>query len=232
MPIPESHSSNRPQSLSEVVHERIRLAIINGVLEPGEQLRDEELMAWLGVSRTPLREGLTTLAATGLVTIVPRRGAEVMGIAGNDPVEALRVLGMYQRSVVRKSLFAMTDAQREGIIGTIDDTLDRVVGRDIAAIDAATIDQYHLWADVCASPLLATQFRRAIDELALRIRTDGPTRVIPWDLLGVQLGELRFGVLHRDMTRAVGAMESMHRLEPFGYGMEVADRGIGIRFQM
>src|SRR4051812_22360818 len=59
------------------VHRRIRDAIVDGTLAPGEQLRDQELAAWLGVSRTPVREALLRLAEGGLVETRPGRSTMV-----------------------------------------------------------------------------------------------------------------------------------------------------------
>ncbi|PZF80139.1 GntR family transcriptional regulator [Jiangella anatolica] len=54
MPIPQSEPAIGRGLLREDVYGRLRDAIVGGVLAPGEQLRDGELAAWLGVSRTPV----------------------------------------------------------------------------------------------------------------------------------------------------------------------------------
>jgi DNA-binding GntR family transcriptional regulator len=51
--------------------------ILSGHLPPGERLREEELSAAVGVSRTPVREALHRLAADGLIDFMPNRGAQV-----------------------------------------------------------------------------------------------------------------------------------------------------------
>ena len=45
-------------------------AIVRSEFEPGRQLSENELAAWLGVSRTPVREALARLREDGLVEIV------------------------------------------------------------------------------------------------------------------------------------------------------------------
>jgi DNA-binding GntR family transcriptional regulator len=67
--------SYRP--LREVVAERLRTMILDGDLAAGERLLEDKLAEQLGVSRNPVREAIRLLEATGLVEVVPRRGAYV-----------------------------------------------------------------------------------------------------------------------------------------------------------
>lgn len=57
--------------------EALRELILSAQLAPGSRLGEVELAERLGVSRTPVREALTRLAAEGLVEIVANRGARV-----------------------------------------------------------------------------------------------------------------------------------------------------------
>ncbi|MGY1619006.1 GntR family transcriptional regulator [Geodermatophilus sp. SYSU D00691] len=55
----------------------LRELILDGDLRPGTRLGEVELAERLGVSRTPVREALTRLAAEGLVDLARNRGARV-----------------------------------------------------------------------------------------------------------------------------------------------------------
>lgn len=59
------------ESLSDQVYRILQTSIITGDLSPGERLRDQEVAARLGVSRTPVREALQRLEEEGLVETVP-----------------------------------------------------------------------------------------------------------------------------------------------------------------
>ena len=63
--------------LTTLIAQAIRDRIVAGELAPGERLVEARLSEELGVSRVPVREALRTLAADGVVTLEPRRGAAV-----------------------------------------------------------------------------------------------------------------------------------------------------------
>jgi len=82
VPIPTDSPAPQRSLLRDDVYRSIRDAIVRGQLAPGEQLRDQELGAWLQVSRTPVREALQRLAQAGLVVAEPGRMTRV---APEDP---------------------------------------------------------------------------------------------------------------------------------------------------
>jgi DNA-binding GntR family transcriptional regulator len=67
----------RPESLTDVVYETIRDAIINKAIAPGSRLTEAALAAQLNVSKTPVREALLKLRQIGLVEPSGRRGGRV-----------------------------------------------------------------------------------------------------------------------------------------------------------
>lgn len=73
-------SRSRPGALpsrTEAVLDAVRRAILGGELKPGQSLVETELAELLGVSKTPVREALKTLAGSGLVVMSPYKGASV-----------------------------------------------------------------------------------------------------------------------------------------------------------
>lgn len=67
----------RADLLPERLAEWLRDEIVAGSLPPGERLVEQVLCKRAGVSRVPLREALRILAADGLVSLTPHRGATV-----------------------------------------------------------------------------------------------------------------------------------------------------------
>ena len=85
--------NHRP--LREMVYEELKMQILTGTIIPGTRMMEVELAEEMGVSRTPIREAIRKLELEGLVTMIPRRGAEVAQITEksmNDVLEVRRAL--------------------------------------------------------------------------------------------------------------------------------------------
>jgi DNA-binding GntR family transcriptional regulator len=70
-------SINNGVPAAERVYVGLKQAIMGGSIKPGERLREIDLAARYGVSRTPVREALKRLGTEGLVVDVPGRGLAV-----------------------------------------------------------------------------------------------------------------------------------------------------------
>jgi DNA-binding GntR family transcriptional regulator len=77
-------ASGAVPSRTEAVHAAIKHAILTGELRPGQALVETDLAGLLGVSKTPVREALKTLAGAGLVTMSPYKGAVVRVIGDTE----------------------------------------------------------------------------------------------------------------------------------------------------
>lgn len=85
------------RSLHDQVASRIRDLIIEGTLEPGSRIDEAHLIEELGVSRTPFREALRTLAAEGLVIVRPSKGSIVRKLTRDEVFSMLEVLGNLEK---------------------------------------------------------------------------------------------------------------------------------------
>jgi GntR family transcriptional regulator of vanillate catabolism len=70
---------------------RLREMILSGDLLPGERITEEGLAKRLGVSRTPIRSALPTLAADGYIEPVGKRGYSVKRFDGQEALKALEL---------------------------------------------------------------------------------------------------------------------------------------------
>jgi DNA-binding GntR family transcriptional regulator len=82
VPVPaRSRPTTSPRTLlPDLVYDNVLALVISGDLAPGELLREEELAAWLEVSRTPVRDAISRLRDQGLVVYRPNRGTRVAEI--------------------------------------------------------------------------------------------------------------------------------------------------------
>lgn len=92
MPVPREEPTTPRVLLRETAYEAIRRAIVDGRLEPGERLRDQELCSWLGLSRTPVREALSRLEEDGLVETRPQSYTRVAPLSRSGAREAFPVV--------------------------------------------------------------------------------------------------------------------------------------------
>ncbi len=78
-------------SLEEQVTATLEEEILTGKLAAGTALTEQSLSKRLGVSRTPIRAALHTLAEEGLISLVPNRGAVVVGVTRDDLVDIYNI---------------------------------------------------------------------------------------------------------------------------------------------
>lgn len=82
MGISTSKSTKKP--VKKQVYSFIRDRIIIGDIEGGEFIEEEAISAMLGVSRTPVREAFLKLEAERFIDLIPRKGARVRQITGEE----------------------------------------------------------------------------------------------------------------------------------------------------
>lgn len=109
-PVPASAIPSRSRELlSDSVRRRILAAILDGTLNAGERLHDDQLIGWLGVSRTPIRTALERLADVGLVEMEPNRFTRVAVPTRGCLAQALQIY------------CALTISAVEGLVSGFDD---------------------------------------------------------------------------------------------------------------
>ncbi len=124
--------------LRERVAAELERAILLGMLAPGTRLVETELAARLGVSKTPVREALLALQQTGLVRVIPRRGAVVAGVTRSLIEELFALREVIEGYAVAQAFVHLTAADFAH--------LDHLVDRLVDAVRTHPED-YHLISD-------------------------------------------------------------------------------------
>src|SRR3984885_4436369 len=110
---PRKSDPIRRQSLSAAVVERLRDKILSGELREGEQLRQDAIATEFQISRIPVREALSHLAAEGLITIVANRGAVVSALSPEEIMQMFETRAVVECYMLRCAIPNMTSEDFE-----------------------------------------------------------------------------------------------------------------------
>ena len=99
----------------------IRDAILAGALPPAGRLKEEELVALCGVSRTPVREALRLLAADDYVTLVRNQGAQVKAWSADDLEELFDLRAALEGHAAARAAVRVSDADIRRMQASIDE---------------------------------------------------------------------------------------------------------------
>ena len=105
----------------------LRRLIEIGELAPGERLRELAISEKLGMSRTPVREAFRTLAAEGLVELLPNRSVIVSDVDRSELGDVFLVLGNLEGLAAQQACERITD-EEIALLGTLQEELERYYG--------------------------------------------------------------------------------------------------------
>ncbi|MBP3475980.1 MAG: GntR family transcriptional regulator [Lachnospiraceae bacterium] len=125
--------------LRDVVFNTLRKAILTGELKPGERLMEIHLANQLGVSRTPIREAIRKLELEGLVTMIPRRGAEVAQITEKSLKDVLEVRRALDALCVELACDRISADETEQLKKACDEFERATRSKDVTTIAAADV---------------------------------------------------------------------------------------------
>src|SRR5690348_5103760 len=97
------------KSLSSIVVERLKEKILTGELREGEQLRQDVIASEFQISRIPVREALSHLAAEGLIKIVANRGAIVSALSPEEIRELFETRAVLECYTLRQAIPNLTE---------------------------------------------------------------------------------------------------------------------------
>lgn len=129
-PVAEAPAPIARRSLHDQVVGRVRDLITDGTLAPGTRIKEGQLGAQLGVSRTPLREALKFLASEGLVELVAARGAIVRRFTAKDVRDMLDVLAVLESFAARLACRVASDEDIAEVRRLHDRMVERYAARD------------------------------------------------------------------------------------------------------
>ena len=102
MPFSHERSQDQPEALLSYIEKRIKQAVVSGELKPGAKLSPSAIATDLGVSHIPVREALTSLAASGYLEHKPRVGFFVRILSPDDLTDIY-----HWREILEREAFTM-----------------------------------------------------------------------------------------------------------------------------
>lgn len=113
----------RLASLTDQVHDHLRIAIICAELQPGEKLVEMDIAAQMGTSQGPVREALQRLEHDGLVERRARSATFVTSISTDEMFELFSIRGIIEGFAIRHTAQKITAAQCD----ELDDLIQKMV---------------------------------------------------------------------------------------------------------
>ncbi len=185
-------------TLWERVHHHLRQEILANRLPPGTVLHEISLSESLGVSRGPIREALGRLAAEGLVTIRPRRGAIVATLSKEEFLEAYQVREALEILAIRLAVPRLEDGHLTRLQALIDDMASCAAEDDVEGFFEANTAFHSTFVEVSANRKLQDMYRQLVDQMGRYQRRSLALR-----------GSLKRSIAeHRTILRAVAARDA------------------------
>lgn len=150
---------------ADALKDQLEQDIVTGSLRPGERLDEQGLAARFGVSRTPIREALMQLAAAGLVTLQPRRGAFVATLSLKEIVERFEVMAALEGACGALAARRISDGERQELLAAHEACVREAAGGSSDAYYYANERFHHLIYAACHNAYLAEQARQLHDRL-------------------------------------------------------------------
>ncbi|KQX50715.1 MULTISPECIES: GntR family transcriptional regulator [unclassified Streptomyces] len=149
-------------SRTQYVLEAIKHDILTGGLRPGQALVETELAARFGVSKTPVREALKTLAGSGLVVMSQYKGVTVRTVDAEMARAVYDVRLLLEPEAVRRAVTSRAP------LDAAHDALLRAAGADDPAERSLANREFHRALYLpCGNPLLGRMLDEVRDQAAL-----------------------------------------------------------------
>ncbi|WP_369878225.1 GntR family transcriptional regulator [Frigoribacterium sp. PhB107] len=198
-----AYATRHPRRLlRDLTFETIRDAIVDGTLTPGERLFEDDLAAWLGVSKTPVKEALARLSAQDLVQIEANRFTRVATADDLDLLDTLELIGVLHGEAVR----SLPRTASEGAAQRAD--------RALAVLDSGPtclglVEASGAFLELARNPLV----RRAAEPLDIRAAFLCRHLAVDWSRASVagHLGDLGRSFRTRDWPSAADALHRVFR---------------------
>jgi DNA-binding GntR family transcriptional regulator len=152
-------------TLWQRVYEHLHTEIMSDRLPPGTELSEVALSKELSVSRGPIREAMGRLAADGLVTVRPRRGAEVREITPRELIDAYQVREALEVLAIRLAVPRITEPDLDRLSELVDTMAEHARDGAVADFFTANASFHDLLCELSGNEKLVQVHRRLAAEI-------------------------------------------------------------------
>ncbi|NYT77018.1 GntR family transcriptional regulator [Alcaligenaceae bacterium] len=168
---------NQHSPLFAVIRDKLRERILSGEFRPGARLVEGKLSTEMAVSRIPVREALRALAAEGLVTLEPRRGASVAVLSDDLAYDMVEVRATLEGLNAKLAAQRRDDDTIARLKGILDDGNDAVTREDMEKCRELNAMFHETLATVAGNVVLTDLMRSLRDRTALVFAPSNMRRV-------------------------------------------------------
>jgi len=178
-------STIQPITLREQIVEKIRMAIIEGELEPGDHIVETDLTEQLGVSRTPVREALILLESQGLVKFLPNRGCFVRAFDQRDVEEIFSMRTTLEDFAAELILERMTEVDFAHLSGLIDEQTQLIEKKQLKIARRVDMSFHQYLVEKSQHEILIKSWTQIVAQIValLNARAAGLPEFDEWDAI-------------------------------------------------
>lgn len=194
--------------LRDHAYQTIFEAIQSGVLLPGEILRDEALMTWLGMSKTPIRNALSRLHEVGLVEMEPGRSTRVAHLTPERRNRALMVSAALNEYAVRRFALSAGDEAKAALRVSLKH-IEAIQDTDAQGTLATRVSAFiQIVTSACENEVLDIQVDKVAHELARNLQPELMTADQDSIVHGMQI--LHQALQEGDKAVSVAALQAIY----------------------
>ncbi|RHW35901.1 GntR family transcriptional regulator [Lysinibacillus yapensis] len=200
------------KTLSTIVYEDLKTAIINGEIEPGTQLKENEIGQQLNVSATPVREAFRRLASEGLIKIIPWRGAIVQSFNEKEMEDVYACRESLEVLVIQLAIDNIDEVGLQQLEELVDQSLETIDATEFYEINTSIHNVLLKYANNQMLEKLLSQ----ISEIVLHDRNFSSYSLIRKQEIYQEHKDIIEAVAEKDVAKAESAIRT-HIRNGFNY---------------
>ncbi|MCI0159361.1 GntR family transcriptional regulator [Leifsonia shinshuensis] len=213
MPVPGSPGGAPARRLArDRAYDALKDAILTRTILPGERLDDDTLQAWLGMSKTPIRQALHALTVEGFVETVAQSHTRVVEPRLEDAVANLQTIGVVVLGILDFVFEELDENERRELVGDLDVLIDALDREDIEDSIAGSQAYYARLMARCPNRVLVEFSARTLAARAYYVMVAYRALEVKWGEAAAEYRLLRAAIEGGDGQAVADATKLVFRI--------------------